>query len=179
MLGASHEIDSKGTRERVLLMDPPAPRRPNRERRTPCEFPVATVAERRQTMGWHLRIWRRTKIAPGVSLNWSKSGPSVSVGPRGAKVTVGRRGVRQSIGIPGSGLFATNQQSWDSVRRGHTEAREPGGEPRAAALPTAGVNATSTPATAALEACGFCGGQVGTNGRCEMCGQPVERWRDA
>jgi hypothetical protein len=130
-------------------------------------------------MGWHLRFWRRTRVAPGVNLNWSKSGPSVSVGPRGAKVTVGRRGLRRSIGIPGTGLFATNQQSWDSLRRGHTEAREPDSEPKATVLPTAGVEATPTLTKAAPEACGFCGGQVRTDGRCEMCGQPVERWRDA
>ncbi len=57
--------------------------------------------------GWHTRLWRRVKIAPGVSINLSKSGPSLSVGPRGAKVTFGRRGVRQTIGIPGTGLYAT------------------------------------------------------------------------
>ena len=130
-------------------------------------------------MAWHLRFWRRAKIAPGVTLNLSKSGPSVSVGPRGTKVTVGRRGVRQSIGIPGTGLFATNQRSWNSLRSGHNEPREPMRDPRSADLPTARVDAAPTPTRFAVEACGFCGGQVGTNGRCEMCGQPVERWRDA
>ena len=129
-------------------------------------------------MGWHLRFWRRAKIAPGVTLNLSKSGPSVSVGPRGTKVTVGRRGVRQSIGIPGTGLFATNQRSWNSLRGGHTELSDPEGDPRPAVDPTALVDAAPAPTRVAVEACGFCGGQVGTDGRCEMCGQPVERWRD-
>ena len=35
------------------------------------------------------RFWRRIKIAPGVTLNLSKSGGSLSFGPRGAKFTVG------------------------------------------------------------------------------------------
>ena len=31
--------------------------------------------------------WRRsTKILPGVRINWSKNGPSISMGPKGAKV---------------------------------------------------------------------------------------------
>lgn len=59
--------------------------------------------------GWHTRLWRRVKIAPWITINVSKSGPSVSLGPRGAKVTLGRRGVRQTLGIPGTGIFATRQ----------------------------------------------------------------------
>lgn len=50
--------------------------------------------------------WRRsTKILPGVRINWSKSGPSVSVGPRGAKVNIGKRGTYVSGGISGTGLY--------------------------------------------------------------------------
>ncbi len=51
-----------------------------------------------------LRFFKRVKLAPGVKLNISKSGPSVSVGPQGAALTVGKTGVRASAGIPGSGL---------------------------------------------------------------------------
>jgi hypothetical protein len=61
--------------------------------------------------GWHTRLWRRVKVAPGVSINFSKSGPSLSDGPRGAKMTFGRRGVRQTLGIPGTGLYAIRQLS--------------------------------------------------------------------
>jgi tetratricopeptide (TPR) repeat protein len=53
------------------------------------------------------RFWRRIKIAPGVTLNLSKSGGSVSFGPRGAKFTVGPRSKRATVGIPGTGLFYT------------------------------------------------------------------------
>jgi len=53
------------------------------------------------------RFWRRIGILPGVTLNLSKSGGSLSFGPRGAKFTVGSRGRRATVGIPGTGLFYT------------------------------------------------------------------------
>lgn len=54
-------------------------------------------------MGFY--FYRRLRIAPGLSINFSRSGPSLSVGVRGAHVTVGRRGVTRTIGVPGTGLF--------------------------------------------------------------------------
>jgi len=53
------------------------------------------------------RFWRRINIAPAVTLNLSKSGGSLSFGPRGAKFTIGPRGKRSTVGIPGTGLFYT------------------------------------------------------------------------
>jgi len=53
------------------------------------------------------RFFRRMSILPGVTLNLSKSGGSVSVGPRGAKVTMGTKGSRFTLGIPGTGLSYT------------------------------------------------------------------------
>ncbi|NOZ12675.1 MAG: DUF4236 domain-containing protein [Acidobacteria bacterium] len=55
------------------------------------------------------RFWRRMKIAPGVTLNLSRSGGSLSFGPRGAKFTVGPGGRRATVGIPGTGLFYTKK----------------------------------------------------------------------
>lgn len=55
-----------------------------------------------------LRLFRRVKLAPGLTLNLSKSGPSLSMGVRGAHVTVGKRGVRRTVGVPGTGLFYTS-----------------------------------------------------------------------
>ncbi len=46
-------------------------------------------------MWWSFR--KSKKIAPGVRLTVSKSGPSVSVGRRGARVSFGRRGARTSF----------------------------------------------------------------------------------
>ncbi|HLX36055.1 MAG TPA: DUF4236 domain-containing protein [Candidatus Limnocylindrales bacterium] len=59
-------------------------------------------------MGW--RLFRRVRIAPGVRLNLSRSGPSLSIGPRGFTRTIGPRGVRTTIGIPGTGLYYTQLQ---------------------------------------------------------------------
>jgi hypothetical protein len=54
-----------------------------------------------------LRFWRRFKIFPGVTLNISKSGLSLSFGTKGAKVTTGRKSKRATAGIPGTGLSYT------------------------------------------------------------------------
>lgn|SRR5262245_13518451 len=56
-----------------------------------------------------LRFYRRVRLFPGVSVNLSRSGPSLSVGVRGAHVTVGRRGVTRTVGIPGTGIFYTSR----------------------------------------------------------------------
>ncbi len=61
------------------------------------------------------RFFRRFRIAPGITLNLSKSGPSISMGPRGAKVTVGSKGVRKTLGLPGTGLHYTQHTSWGKV----------------------------------------------------------------
>ena len=74
-----------------------------------------------------IRFWRRVRLAPGVTLNFSRRGASVSLGRRGAHFTVGSSGTRETIGLPGSGLFWTVQQP-----RSHdpaTEASLPPGEP--------------------------------------------------
>lgn len=53
------------------------------------------------------RFYRRKRILPGITLNLSRSGPSVSLGIRGARVTVGPKGNRATVGLPGTGLFYT------------------------------------------------------------------------
>lgn len=50
------------------------------------------------------RFQRRVKIAPGITLNLSKTGVSASLGPRGAKLTIGRRNPRVTLGAPGTGI---------------------------------------------------------------------------
>lgn len=54
-------------------------------------------------MAWSFR--KSIKIAPGIRLNFSKSGISTSFGPRGAKVTVGPKGTYLHTGIPGTGIY--------------------------------------------------------------------------
>ena len=60
------------------------------------------------------RFYRRVRLFPGLSVNLSRSGPSLSVGVRGAHVTVGRRGVTRTVGIPGTGVFYTSRTGTQS-----------------------------------------------------------------
>ena len=53
------------------------------------------------------RFQKRIRIAPGLTINLSKSGLSTSLGPRGAKITLGRGQTCRTIGIPGSGISHT------------------------------------------------------------------------
>ena len=48
------------------------------------------------------RFFKRIQLAPGISINLSRSGVSASLGPRGAKVTLGPRGIRKTVGLPGT-----------------------------------------------------------------------------
>ena len=63
-------------------------------------------------MGFRFR--RTLRIMPGVRLNVSRSGPSVSFGARGAHYTVGPKGTRATVGVPGTGLSWTAYNSYGS-----------------------------------------------------------------
>jgi hypothetical protein len=62
----------------------------------------------------NFRFYKRVSIFPGLSVNISKSGPSLTVGMRGAHVTMGRTGVRQTVGIPGTGIYYTSHSGYHS-----------------------------------------------------------------
>jgi len=51
-----------------------------------------------------LRFQKRITLFKGFTINLSKTGASVSVGPRGAKLNVRGDKVTGSVGIPGSGI---------------------------------------------------------------------------
>ena len=59
-------------------------------------------------MTW--RFQRRIGIAPGLRLNLSKSGASVSLGEKGAHITLGKV-PRITLGLPGSGISYTTTMS--------------------------------------------------------------------
>jgi hypothetical protein len=61
-------------------------------------------------MGFRFR--RSVKLMPGVRLNASTRGLSVSVGGRGGTVNIGRRGVRTTVSLPGTGLSYSTQSPW-------------------------------------------------------------------
>ncbi|MCX7800157.1 MAG: DUF4236 domain-containing protein [Fimbriimonadales bacterium] len=77
------------------------------------------------------RFFRRFQILPGVTINWSKSGPSISLGPKGAKLTFGTTGVRATVGLPGTGLFYTQKISGGSDGRSASGSRR-GDQPNSA-----------------------------------------------
>jgi hypothetical protein len=51
-----------------------------------------------------MRFHKSIKIAPGVKLNFSKSGISSTVGGKGLSVNVGGKGAYLNTGIPGTGI---------------------------------------------------------------------------
>ena len=55
-----------------------------------------------------LRLYRRVSLIPGLRLNASRAGLSLSIGHRDAWLTFGSHGRRRAtFGLPGSGLFWT------------------------------------------------------------------------
>jgi hypothetical protein len=48
---------------------------------------------------------KSVKIAPGIKLNFSKSGVSTTFGVKGASVNAGKDGVFLNTGIPGTGVY--------------------------------------------------------------------------
>jgi len=64
-------------------------------------------------MGFRFR--KSIKILPGVRVNVSTGGASVSLGHKGATVNVGKRGVRGTYDLPGSGAYYTKEKSWGEL----------------------------------------------------------------
>jgi len=54
------------------------------------------------------RFRRTFTIFPGVKVNVSKGGMSISVGKKGFTLNFSKRGVRQTVGLPGSGISHTS-----------------------------------------------------------------------
>ncbi|MCQ2114230.1 MAG: DUF4236 domain-containing protein [Bacteroidaceae bacterium] len=54
-------------------------------------------------MAWKYR--KRIKIAPGVTINVSRSGVSTTIGPKRASVNISKNGTYLNTGIPGTGIY--------------------------------------------------------------------------
>jgi Protein of unknown function (DUF4236) len=67
-----------------------------------------------------IRLWRRRTIMPGLRMNLSRSGVSLSVGRKGAWFTAGPRGRRATVGWPGSGLFWTERLNGPHAVKGRS-----------------------------------------------------------
>lgn len=69
------------------------------------------------------RFYKRVHICPGLSVNLSKSGPSLTMGVRGAHLTFGGRGVTKTVGLPGTGIYYTSRAGYHSgFHSAHAEA---------------------------------------------------------
>jgi hypothetical protein len=51
-----------------------------------------------------VRIRKSFNLFPGVKVNMSKGGMSITVGRRGFHLNFSKRGVRQTVGLPGTGI---------------------------------------------------------------------------
>jgi Protein of unknown function (DUF4236) len=58
-----------------------------------------------------LRFRKSVKIIPGVRLNLSKSGTSLSVGRRGFTTNLSKKGAKTTVGLPGTGLSYSSYKS--------------------------------------------------------------------
>ena len=56
-----------------------------------------------------LRIWKRITLLPGVRMNLSRHGASLSLGHRGFWYTLGSHGSRVTAGVPGTGVYWTQR----------------------------------------------------------------------
>jgi len=72
------------------------------------------------------RFHRGIQILPGLRLNLSKTGPSLSMGGRGLSLNLSPSGVRTTVGIPGSGVsYRSPTFKWSRVRGGGGEVTLP------------------------------------------------------
>lgn len=71
-------------------------------------YVIEKIFYKLKIMGLYYR--KRIKILPGVHMNLSKSGTSLSVGRRGASVNFGKKGTYMNVGIPGTGRLPSTTQ---------------------------------------------------------------------
>lgn len=70
------------------------------------------------------RFYRRVRLGKGATLNVGKTGVSLSLGVRGAHITLGGAGgTRATVGIPGTGLFWTQNFTAEEKRQARYEAK--------------------------------------------------------
>ena len=81
------------------------------------------------------RFRKSVRLFPGVRLNLSRSGMSVSVGGPGATVNLSRRGTAVTLGFPGTGLSYRHQ--FVPSQRGQSEDQRGAGRAPPAPLPDA------------------------------------------
>jgi hypothetical protein len=76
-----------------------------------------------------LRFRQSIRIAPGIRINFSKTGVSASIGGQPLTLNIGRKGVRGTASAPGTGLSV-------SKAVGFADLKEDEPQPQTAPLPT-------------------------------------------
>lgn len=71
-----------------------------------------------------MRFRKRIKLAPGLRLNLSGSGLSLTTGLRGASFNFGKRGAFFNTGVPGTGLYSRTPLSSGSARQAPSSGRK-------------------------------------------------------
>ena len=77
-----------------------------------------------------VRIRKSFNLFPGVKVNMSKGGMSITVGRKGLHLNFSKRGVRQTVGLPGSGIsessYIFKDKSEENKKETETETTEEG-----------------------------------------------------
>lgn len=72
-----------------------------------------------------LRFTRHIKLGKHLRLNISKSGVGISGGVKGARISYNpKTGVRESVGIPGTGIYYSEQHKVNSKSKGASNLRQ-------------------------------------------------------
>lgn len=100
------------------------------------------------------RFRRSLRIAPGLRLNFSKSGVSTSIGGRGTTFNIGPRGNRTTVGIPGTGLFWTATQNR---------------QPRASPTTLLQSSSPGPPSSSGVQGCGWAAALIAVLALIGMC----------
>ncbi len=61
------------------------------------------------------RFHKSIKLIPGIKLNMSKSGPSLSVGGKGMTFNLGSKGTKTTVGLPGTGASYSSHSSYKNT----------------------------------------------------------------
>jgi hypothetical protein len=71
------------------------------------------------------RFQKRITLLPGIRLNLSKTGASVTVGKPGMSVNLGKDGASGNVGIPGTGLSYRQKITGNSTPVSEQDAAQP------------------------------------------------------
>lgn len=82
-----------------------------------------------------VRIRKSFNLFPGVKVNMSKGGMSISVGRKGFHLNFSKRGVRQTVGLPGSGIsessYVFKNKEENKTEKEERSAEDPEAKPKA------------------------------------------------